>query len=68
MGGGPQLVYDHQMVIDPEAQMIYVYGGRVVDGDWDSIKYSGLYSYDIRASKWTLLPYASSKLIFTGTN
>ncbi|KAJ3528091.1 hypothetical protein NM688_g8040 [Phlebia brevispora] len=52
--GGPPLVFDHQMIIDSEAQMVYVSGGRVIDGDLDSIKYSGLYSYDIRANKWRM--------------
>ncbi|TDL26097.1 hypothetical protein BD410DRAFT_784120 [Rickenella mellea] len=58
--GGPPLVYDHQLVIDPEEQVLYVHGGRVVDGDWSSVKYSGLYSYDIRTSKWKALQMSSS--------
>ncbi|KAG1725427.1 Muskelin N-terminus-domain-containing protein [Suillus paluster] len=53
--GGPPLIFDHQMVMDCEAQILYVFGGRVVDGDWDSPKYSGLYSYNVRTSKWKLL-------------
>lgn len=53
--GGPPLIFDHQMLVDSEAGTIYVSGGRVVDGDWESIKYSGLYSYDIRVKKWRLL-------------
>ncbi|KAF9236343.1 Muskelin N-terminus-domain-containing protein [Melanogaster broomeanus] len=53
--GGPALIFDHQMVMDCEAQILYVSGGRVVDGDWESPKYSGLYSYNIRTSKWKLL-------------
>ncbi|KAJ7077270.1 Muskelin N-terminus-domain-containing protein [Mycena belliarum] len=48
----PPLVYDHQMVIDCEAQIIYVYGGRVIDGDWGNTKFAGLYSYNIRLVKW----------------
>ncbi|CAL1706336.1 unnamed protein product [Somion occarium] len=52
---GPPLIFDHQMVIDTTSQMIYVYGGRVVDGDWESIKYSGLYSYDIKTGRWKML-------------
>lgn len=56
MIGGPPLVFDHQMVIDHESQIIYVFGGRVVDGDWEALKYSGLYSYDIRANTWKVLP------------
>ncbi|KAG2073978.1 hypothetical protein BDR04DRAFT_1126925 [Suillus decipiens] len=50
--GGPPLIFDHQMVMDCEAQILYVSGGRVVDGDWESPKYSGMYSYNVRTSKW----------------
>lgn len=53
--GGPPLVFDLQMAMDCEAQILYVFGGRVVDGDWDSVKFSGLYSYNVRLSKWKLL-------------
>ncbi|OJA09261.1 hypothetical protein AZE42_02024 [Rhizopogon vesiculosus] len=61
--GGPPLIFDHQMVMDCEAQILYVFGGRVVDGDWDSPKYSGLYSYNVRTSKWKLLqPQPASSL------
>ncbi|KAH7889083.1 Muskelin N-terminus-domain-containing protein [Phlebopus sp. FC_14] len=54
---GPPLIFDHQMAMDCEAQMLYVFGGRVVDGNWEleSQKYSGFYSYNIRTSKWKLL-------------
>ncbi|KAL0956651.1 hypothetical protein HGRIS_002783 [Hohenbuehelia grisea] len=30
--GGPPLICDHQMVIDSDAQIIYIFGGGVVDG------------------------------------
>lgn len=50
--GGPPLVFDHQMAMDLDEQIIYVFGGRVLDGDRENIKYSGLYSYNIRRSKW----------------
>ncbi|TFY55491.1 hypothetical protein EVJ58_g8218 [Rhodofomes roseus] len=53
--GGPPLIFDHQMVLDCEAQIIYVSGGRVADGDWELTKYSGLYAYDIRTGSWQLL-------------
>ncbi|THH29268.1 hypothetical protein EUX98_g4922 [Antrodiella citrinella] len=43
------------MVIHNKSQMIYVSGGRIVDGDWDSVKYSGVYSYNVRTSTWKLL-------------
>ena len=56
MIGGPKLVYDHQLELDSEAQIIYVHGGRVIDGTWMANKYSGMYSYDIRAGKWSTIP------------
>ncbi|KAI0373966.1 hypothetical protein BV20DRAFT_936559 [Pilatotrama ljubarskyi] len=52
--GGPPLVSDHQMEMDCEAQVIYVFGGRVVDAEWESLKFSGMYSYDVRTSKWKM--------------
>ncbi len=58
--GGPPLVFDHQMVIDPTAQVVYVSGGRVIDGDSDPAKYSGLYCYDIREKKWSLFQLVPS--------
>ena len=51
--GGPPLLFDHQIVIDSDSQIVYVFGGRVVDGD----KYSGFYSYNISTSKWKNLQY-----------
>ncbi|KAJ7594503.1 Muskelin N-terminus-domain-containing protein [Mycena floridula] len=56
----PPLVFDHQMVLDCEAQILYVFGGRLVDGDWDSNKYSGLYSYNIRLKNWKQLQPAEN--------
>ena len=53
--GGPKLVYDHQLALDAEAQILYVQGGRVVDGDWNTPKYSGLFGYDLRTGKWNAL-------------
>ena len=35
--------------------MIYVSGGRVIDAVGESIKLSGMYSYDIRTGKWKVL-------------
>ncbi|KAF8893559.1 Muskelin N-terminus-domain-containing protein [Infundibulicybe gibba] len=55
--GGPPLVFDHQMVMDSDAQMVYVFGGRVVDDELSTTKYSGLYSYNVRTSKWKLLQH-----------
>ncbi|KAI8992965.1 Muskelin N-terminus-domain-containing protein [Trametes punicea] len=52
--GGPPLVSDHQMEIDSESQTIYVFGGRVGDAEWEALKFSGMYSYDIRTSRWKM--------------
>lgn len=51
------------MVIDSEAQMIYVSGGRVVDADWELCKYSGLYAYDIQAGSWEALESVHSSIV-----
>lgn len=40
------------MVVDSEARKLYVFGGRVADGDWESLKYSGFFSYDIARDTW----------------
>lgn len=53
--GGPQLIYDHQMCIDSDAQVIYVFGGRTITASSVEISYSGLYSYDISAVTWRLI-------------
>lgn len=53
--GGPPLIFDHQMVVDSERQILYVYGGRVLDGDWDTYKYAGLYAYSIKTGRWKIL-------------
>ncbi|KAG6865484.1 hypothetical protein C0991_002196 [Blastosporella zonata] len=61
--GGPPLIFDHQMVLDSESQILYIFGGRIVDGDWETVKYSGLYSYNIRLSKWKLLQIADPPVV-----
>lgn len=40
--------------------MIYVFGGRVADAEWEMLKFSGLYSYDIRTSRWKLYKWVDS--------
>jgi len=60
--GGPPLIFDHQMAMDSDAQILYVFGGRVVDGDWNKSKYAGLYSYNVSTSKWKSLQYVFSPL------
>ena len=42
-------------MIDSERQMFFVFGGRVVDAIGESIKLSGMYSYDIRTGEWKVL-------------
>ncbi|KDQ55802.1 hypothetical protein JAAARDRAFT_208578 [Jaapia argillacea MUCL 33604] len=58
--GGPPLLFDHQMVMDADNQILYVFGGRVVDADMSSHKYSGMYSYNVRTSKWMMLQPADN--------
>ncbi|KIY47271.1 hypothetical protein FISHEDRAFT_45639 [Fistulina hepatica ATCC 64428] len=52
LANGPPLVFDHAMAIDSAEQTIFVFGGCLVD---DADRYAGLYSYDIRTSRWTVL-------------
>lgn len=56
------------MAIDSGAQMIYVSGGRVVDAEWDALKFSGLYSYDIRTSRWKMYKCVANLTEAVGTN
>lgn len=57
--GGPHLVYDHQMCIDIEKQMIYVFGGKILTPRvinnivFGEPEYSGLFSYHIATNTWT---------------
>ncbi|KAF9202779.1 Muskelin 1, intracellular mediator containing kelch motif [Haplosporangium sp. Z 27] len=52
---GPELIYDHQMCLDPVSQTLYVFGGRVVHLDRNAHLYSGLYSYHVPSGIWRLL-------------
>lgn len=49
---GPRTIFDHQMAIDSEAQILYVFGGRAAEKDFE---FSGLYSYNVINKKWSLL-------------
>lgn len=60
--GGPQLLYDHQMVIDSEEQKIYVFGGRTISQEPSLSVNSGLYVYDIALNKWKILRSDDSQL------
>ena len=52
---GPELIYDHQMVMDSTGVILYVFGGRIVGTDSTQTPYSGLYSYDTIKGRWSLL-------------
>eukprot|EP01135_Chromosphaera_perkinsii_P004865 Nk52_evm11s301 gene=Nk52_evmTU11s301 len=53
--GGPELIYDHQMCVDTEKEQIYVFGGRTISSSNSENVYSGLYLYDCKTEKWSLL-------------
>ncbi|KAI9222181.1 Muskelin N-terminus-domain-containing protein [Blastocladiella britannica] len=58
--GGPSLVYDHQLAMDPERGIVYVFGGKVVTHDASVNLYSGLYAYFTREQRWALLRHDSA--------
>jgi hypothetical protein len=47
--------FDHQMVVDSDAQMLYVFGGKQSAPSDRSPTYSGLFRYDILRAKWTMI-------------
>ncbi|KAJ1565235.1 hypothetical protein HK405_012855, partial [Cladochytrium tenue] len=55
LDGGPELIYDHQMVVDSERGVMYVFGGSTIGPDPSQTMYSGLYAYDIATNVWRLL-------------
>ncbi|KAI8900611.1 Muskelin N-terminus-domain-containing protein [Globomyces pollinis-pini] len=50
--GGPDLIYDHQMVVDSDRGTLYVFGGRTISPDPAHISYSGLFSWNIATNTW----------------
>ncbi|KAJ3006031.1 UNVERIFIED_CONTAM: Muskelin 1, intracellular mediator containing kelch motif, partial [Siphonaria sp. JEL0065] len=60
LDGGPELIYDHQMIIDSATQTMYVFGGRTIGPDSSQINYSGLYAYHIPSNQWRSLRQDSS--------
>ncbi|KAI8967128.1 Muskelin N-terminus-domain-containing protein [Mycotypha africana] len=52
--GGPPLLCDHQMCVDPVGRTLYVFGGRVISQD-TLCSYGGLYAYDLDTSEWRIL-------------
>lgn len=54
--GGPDLIYDHQMIVDNDCDTIWVFGGRKVTPAGNSdVVYSGLYKYVIGSNQWKLI-------------
>ena len=53
--GGPALVYDHQLCMDAENQVIYCFGGRSIAPNNSESSFSGLYRYDVAAGTWQIL-------------
>lgn len=56
--GGPPLLYDHQMAVDEEKGMLYVFGGRIITpSQTPSVEtlYSGLYSFNVQTEQWRLI-------------
>lgn len=53
--GGPKLIFDHQMVVDDENQMLYVFGGRVAHWDPGHLELSGMWKYDCIQRSWTFI-------------
>lgn len=51
--GGPKLIFDHQMVVDDEAQILYVFGGRVAHWDPSHFELSGMWRYDCIQRVWS---------------
>ena len=63
--GGPNLIFDHQMCLDPEKRDIYVFGGQTLfmqtptgtlqERPAADKKFSGLFVYHIPDNTWRLL-------------
>ncbi|XP_054163494.1 muskelin-like isoform X2 [Oppia nitens] len=61
--GGPPLVFDHQMSMDLEKNIIYVFGGRIFTCSLanrfvncvDQPLFSGLYIYNVNKNQWNKL-------------
>lgn len=53
--GGPKLLFDHQMVVDDESQILYLFGGRVAHWNPAKIEFSGMWRYDCIQRTWTFV-------------
>ncbi|KAG0188949.1 Muskelin 1, intracellular mediator containing kelch motif [Apophysomyces sp. BC1034] len=63
--GGPELLFDHQMCVDPKEQVLYVFGGRVVSSSTSIHNYSGLFSFHIISNTWRLVRNDMSAPIYS---
>eukprot|EP01137_Pigoraptor_chileana_P006051 Opistho-2@49948 len=52
---GPDLIYDHQMCLDPVSETLYVFGGRTISSKASDNIYSGLYGFHCPTGVWTLI-------------
>ncbi|KAI9475469.1 MAG: Muskelin N-terminus-domain-containing protein [Benjaminiella poitrasii] len=57
LDGGPSLLCDHQMCVDPIGRKLYVFGGRVIAADTPPYTYSGFYAYDLDECVWQTIRY-----------
>jgi len=56
--GGPQLVFDHQMIYDAVTESIIVFGGRILaNTTMDDLEphFSGLFSYHVPTNHWKII-------------
>lgn len=60
--GGPELIFDHQMLMDVEKQTIYIFGGRILtpqssqeESTTGESSFSGLFSYHVPTGTWKKL-------------
>ncbi|KAM0789624.1 hypothetical protein ACM66B_000429 [Microbotryomycetes sp. NB124-2] len=54
---GPRLLFDHQMFINQDLRMLFVFGGKnqPPTGDDPDNRHSGFYCYDLDTEKWSRL-------------
>ncbi|CAE6449861.1 unnamed protein product [Rhizoctonia solani] len=53
--GGPPPISDHQMIVDEENSLMYVFGGRMENASYrdGGPAYSGMYSFNLVTETWT---------------
>eukprot|EP00127_Corallochytrium_limacisporum_P006525 Clim_evm56s229 gene=Clim_evmTU56s229 len=50
--GGPELMYDHQVALDPLTSTMWIFGGRIIRSGHHECPFSGLFSYHIPTDTW----------------